>query len=194
MPRVDLHLELLSMLMSCLCSWAQSWHGMYLWFSTHSWILKTLAWFGPPKFHLFIMAWCENKTYVSQGWKFFLCSQSTLLSIKMLGFHSDFPSILNYGCFLFIVGWHLLTSFMAFRPFDRSWSWFIWVNWHSWGVHCCNPSLRLTTKASACKGEGQRGKLGSHISCSQECRIMWGNEPSHSQVNSHFENWSPNGL
>jgi hypothetical protein len=29
-------------------------------------------------------------------------------------------------------------------------------------------------------------KPGSHISCSQEFRKVWGNEPSHSQVNSHF--------
>jgi hypothetical protein len=33
----------------------------------------------------------------------------------------------------------------------------------------------------------------SHISCSWECRRVWGNEPSHSQMNSHFGSWSPNG-
>jgi hypothetical protein len=27
-----------------------------------------------------------------------------------------------------------------------------------------------------------------------ECRRVWGNEPTHYQVNSHFGNWSPNGL
>jgi hypothetical protein len=37
-------------------------------------------------------------------------------------------------------------------------------------------------------------KLGSHISCSQECKRVRGNEPSHSQVNSHFGIWSPNGF
>jgi hypothetical protein len=31
-----------------------------------------------------------------------------------------------------------------------------------------------------------RGKPGSHISCSQECKRVWGNEPSHSQVNFHL--------
>jgi hypothetical protein len=36
-----------------------------------------------------------------------------------------------------------------------------------------------------------KGKLGSHISCSQECKKMWGSEPSQSQVNSHFGSWSP---
>ncbi len=34
----------------------------------------------------------------------------------------------------------------------------------------------------------------SHISCFWECRKMWGNEPPHSQVSSHFGNWSLNGL
>jgi hypothetical protein len=36
-----------------------------------------------------------------------------------------------------------------------------------------------------------RGKPGSHISCSQECKRVWGSELSHSQVNSHFGSWSP---
>jgi hypothetical protein len=39
-----------------------------------------------------------------------------------------------------------------------------------------------------------RGKPGSHISCSRECRKMWRDEHSHSQMNSHFGTWSPNGL
>jgi len=34
----------------------------------------------------------------------------------------------------------------------------------------------------------------SHISCSRECKRVSGNQPSHSQVNSHFRNWCPNGL
>ncbi len=34
----------------------------------------------------------------------------------------------------------------------------------------------------------------NHISCSQECKKVWGNESPHSQVNSHFVSWSPNGL
>jgi len=37
-------------------------------------------------------------------------------------------------------------------------------------------------------------KPGNHISCFRECRRVWRNEPSHSQVSSHFENWSPNRL
>ncbi len=35
---------------------------------------------------------------------------------------------------------------------------------------------------------------GNHISCSQECKKVGGNEPPHSQVNSHFGSWNPNGL
>ncbi len=37
-------------------------------------------------------------------------------------------------------------------------------------------------------------KPRSYISCSLECKRVWGNEPSHSQVNSHFESWRPNGF
>jgi hypothetical protein len=29
-------------------------------------------------------------------------------------------------------------------------------------------------------------KFKSHISCSRECRRVWGNELTHSQVGSHF--------
>jgi hypothetical protein len=54
------------------------------------------------------------------------------------------------------------------------------------GPGCCNPSLGLETKARACKGASQRGKLESHISCSRECRGVWRNEPSHSQMSSPF--------
>jgi hypothetical protein len=36
-----------------------------------------------------------------------------------------------------------------------------------------------------------RGNFGFHIACSKECKRVWGNEPSHSQMNSHFGNWSP---
>jgi hypothetical protein len=28
----------------------------------------------------------------------------------------------------------------------------------------------------------------------RECMKVWKNEPSHSQVSSHFGNWSPNGV
>ncbi len=34
----------------------------------------------------------------------------------------------------------------------------------------------------------------NHISCSWECRRVWGNEPSQSQVTSHFGSWSLDGF
>ncbi len=39
-----------------------------------------------------------------------------------------------------------------------------------------------------------KGKPGSHIRDSRECRKVWGSEPSHSQGNSRFGRWSPGGL
>ncbi len=39
-----------------------------------------------------------------------------------------------------------------------------------------------------------KSELGSYISCSQECKRVRGNEPPHSQMNSHFGNFSSNGL
>jgi len=39
-----------------------------------------------------------------------------------------------------------------------------------------------------------RVKFESHISCFRECRRVWENKPSHSQVNFHFGSWSPDGL
>jgi hypothetical protein len=34
----------------------------------------------------------------------------------------------------------------------------------------------------------------SHISCSWECGRVWGDEPPHSQVSSHFGSWNPDGF
>ncbi len=59
--------------------------------------------------------------------------------------------------------------------------------------HVCNPSLGLVTKARAYKGVGQEGSPGvtSHaLGSVGKCE----NEPSHSQVSSHFGSWSPDGL
>jgi hypothetical protein len=61
-------------------------------------------------------------------------------------------------------------------------------------VMCRNHSFGLATKVRACKVMGQERKPGSHIPCSREYKRVWVNEPSHSQVNSHFGSWSPNGL
>ncbi len=56
---------------------------------------------------------------------------------------------------------------------------------------CYIPSLGFATKVRACKVASQEKKPGGHISCSQECKRVRGNESSHSQMNSHFESWSP---
>jgi hypothetical protein len=37
-------------------------------------------------------------------------------------------------------------------------------------------------------------KPESHVTYSQECRKVWGSEPSYSQNNSHFGRWSPDEL
>jgi len=34
----------------------------------------------------------------------------------------------------------------------------------------------------------------SQISCSWECKRVGGNEPPHSEMNSHFGSWNPNGV
>jgi len=44
------------------------------------------------------------------------------------------------------------------------------------------------------QGCGPRRKPKSHISCSRECKRVWGNKPSHSQVNSHYGSWNFDGL
>ncbi len=58
-------------------------------------------------------------------------------------------------------------------------------------THAChNLSLRLTTKAKACKGEGW--KCNTIITFTfLECEKVWGNEPTHSQVDSHLGSYSP---
>jgi len=35
-----------------------------------------------------------------------------------------------------------------------------------------------------------KSEAGTHISYSQECGRVWGNEPSHFQVSSHLGSWS----
>jgi hypothetical protein len=44
------------------------------------------------------------------------------------------------------------------------------------------------------QGCGPRKNPRNDISCSWECRRVWGNEPSHSQMSSHLGSWSLNGL
>jgi hypothetical protein len=61
-------------------------------------------------------------------------------------------------------------------------------------VICRNPSLGFATKAKRVARLRAKRKPGSHITYPWECRKVWGNEPSHSQGNSHFRKWSPGGL
>jgi hypothetical protein len=59
---------------------------------------------------------------------------------------------------------------------------------------CCNLSLGLVTKAKGLQECRPKRKPKSHISCSQECKRVWGNKPSHPQGNSHFGSWSLGGF
>jgi hypothetical protein len=58
------------------------------------------------------------------------------------------------------------------------------------GSPCRNPSLGLATKAKGCKVAGQVGDSGA-LHMLPGVQRVWGNEPSHSQVNSHVGSWSP---
>jgi hypothetical protein len=60
--------------------------------------------------------------------------------------------------------------------------------------HMCIYVATQTLGSRPRQGCRPSRKPGSHISCSRECRRMWGNEPSHSQVSSHFGSWSHDGL
>jgi hypothetical protein len=55
---------------------------------------------------------------------------------------------------------------------------------------CRNPSFGLATKARGCKVAGQVGDPGA-LHMLPGVQIVWGNEPSHSQVNSHVGSCSP---
>ncbi len=59
-----------------------------------------------------------------------------------------------------------------------------------------NPSLGLATKTRACKGADQQWspRVTFHAIESWQCKRVWENEHSHSQMNSHFESWTPDGL
>jgi hypothetical protein len=56
--------------------------------------------------------------------------------------------------------------------------------------YCRNLSLGLATKARGCKVAGQVGDPGAFHMLPGVQRV-WGNELSHSQVNSHVGSWSP---
>ncbi len=58
---------------------------------------------------------------------------------------------------------------------------------------CHNLNLGLATKARACKSAEQEGSPGGTSYILGSAR-EWENEPSHSQVSSHFGSWKPNAL
>ncbi len=55
---------------------------------------------------------------------------------------------------------------------------------------CRNPSLGLVTKARGCKVASQEKNPGT-LHMLPGVQRVWGNEPSHSQVNSHVRSWTP---
>jgi hypothetical protein len=54
---------------------------------------------------------------------------------------------------------------------------------------CCDLIIKFVTKGKAWKGAGRNCNLGITFN-SWKCKRMWGNDPTHSQVDSHFGNWS----
>jgi len=65
------------------------------------------------------------------------------------------------------------------------------------GLQGCRPKWSLGIKAKRSQGCGPRRspRMISHTSGSvRKCEGIWGSEPSHSQGNSHFGRWSPDGL
>jgi hypothetical protein len=53
---------------------------------------------------------------------------------------------------------------------------------------CCDPNLGLATKARACKGAGWKGSPWVIFHFLGSVWRVWGNEPTHSQMGSHFGN------
>jgi hypothetical protein len=65
----------------------------------------------------------------------------------------------------------------------------IWLILNKSHTSCCNLNLGLTTKARGCKVAGQEGDAGA-LHMLPGVQRVWGNEPSHSQVNSHVRSCS----
>jgi hypothetical protein len=66
---------------------------------------------------------------------FFIFSQLTFLFIKKIRFHCDIPSVIIFWCFFRVWVDNSWRALRPYRPFDRSWSSFVRVNWCSWSVH-----------------------------------------------------------
>jgi len=53
-----------------------------------------------------------------------------------------------------------------------------WLNYKTFIYRCCNPSLRLATKAKVWRLRAKR-EARSHTTYSRKCEKVWGNELSH---------------
>jgi hypothetical protein len=106
---------------------------------------------------------------------------------------------------MFILVWLKLTQWLPsnnFGGFFITISLICWVHW-SWSSTSCILVKDKVSIATLALGSQLRQGLAkvraeseakSHFSCSWECRKLWGNEPTHSQVGSHFGNWNPTRL
>ncbi len=83
------------------------------------------------------------------------------------------------------------------------WRWWFWISQDisGWGAICSSLMKVVLQPWFWARNQGQgvarvrtKRKPGSHITYSRECSKVWGSEPSHSQGNSHFGRWSPNGV
>jgi hypothetical protein len=86
---------------------------------------------------------------------------------------------------------HAYIDFFILNQFILFFTWII--KCENLNYDCRNPSLKLASKARACKVAGQEGSPGVTSHAPGSARV-WGNEPSHPQMNSHFGSWSPNGF
>jgi len=86
------------------------------------------------------------------------------------------------------IGYHTWkkTITVHFKKWNaRAWKHFVFWNVVTTLALSLQPRQGLTRVRA-------KSKVRSHISCSQECKKLWGNEPSHSQASSYFGSWSPN--
>jgi hypothetical protein len=115
-----------------------------------------------------------------------VCWRCTFLMIK-IGYFSLKLGILirywfctNYWISGIIFGWTTLITSPFFVPK---------IN----GSGVTTLTLGSQPKHGAWKGVGQECNLGVTFTL-LECKRVWGNESTHSQVDSHFGNWNPYGV
>jgi len=114
------------------------------------------------------------------------------------------PFTINLPWFFMFFIKHPFGLNVACKPYSTIWPMETNFFYYGWNmkyifqvIWCCNPSLGLVTKTKGLQGSQGKRKPGSHITYSWEfkkCEGVWGSEPSHSQGNSHFGKWNPDGL